>query len=348
MSVTNDDLKVDPTLDYVNRLVNGTDHDDDDDEFHVSITNSPTTCHPAYGSSSSPTFAVRFLLEQRMERLEKMVCAVFDAVRQVSHQIYSVDTKLADLVAQSTVNALTVAQQQGLLSNPDSNESLERALGRNNSNVQIQFGRQCNDSSKIVNALNQSRQIDAHESEGDGTRRYTWDDRFEELKHYKEQHGHCNVPQIYERGLGTWVSQQRAQYKRFKSGKTSSMTKRRQQKLDSLGFSWSLRKRHSWDERYNELKAFSEANDGSCDVQNEGDFKALWTWCQKQRAAHRRSVEGKGPRIPKERMMKMEQIGFNWHLPVESVSISSTGSTSVSSSQLSVDSRLSLELSRTD
>ena len=85
MSVTNEDFKMDPTLDYVKRIVNGTDHDDDD-EFHVSITNSPTT--PAYGSSS-PTLAVRFLLEHRLERLEKIVCATFDAVRQVSHQIYS-------------------------------------------------------------------------------------------------------------------------------------------------------------------------------------------------------------------------------------------------------------------
>jgi hypothetical protein len=270
----------------------------------------------------------------------------------LSTMLSSVDTKLADLVAQSTVNALTVAQQQGLFStDTNSNESLERALGRNNSNIQIQFGRQCNDSSSnsIINVLNQARQMDAHESEqGDGARRYTWDDRFEELRHYKEQHGHCNVPQIYERGLGTWVSQQRAQYKRFRSGKTSSMTKRRQQQLEKLGFAWSLRKRHSWDERYNELKAFSETNDGSCDVQNEGDFKALWTWCQKQRAAYRKSVEGKGPMIPKERLAKMEQIGFNWFLPVESVSISSTGSISVSSSQISTDSPESPELPRVD
>jgi Helicase associated domain. len=266
----------------------------------------------------------------------------------------SVDTKLADLVAQSTVNALTVAQQQGLFSSTNSTttESLERALGRNNSNIQIQFGRQCKDSSNMVkNVLNnQARQMDSthHESEGDGARRYTWDDRFEELRLYKEQHGHCNVPQVYERGLGTWVSQQRAQFKRFKSGKTSSMTTRRQQQLEKLGFVWSLRKRHSWGERYNELKAFSDANDGSCDVQNEGDFKALWTWCQKQRAAYRKSAEGKGPVIPKERVLKMEQIGFNWLLPVESVSISSTGSTSVSSSQISVDSPLSVELSHMD
>lgn len=88
MSVTNEDFKVDPTLEYVNRIVNGTDNDDEDDEFQVSITNSPTTPHPAYGSCS-PTIAVRYVLEQRMERLEKMVCATFDAVRQVSHQIYS-------------------------------------------------------------------------------------------------------------------------------------------------------------------------------------------------------------------------------------------------------------------
>lgn len=255
-------------------------------------------------------------------------------------------------MARSTVNALTMAQQQGLALNSDnSKDTIERAIGCNNSNIQIQIGRKSNDSlmtRKVVLKSSSLSQMDVNETEGDGSRKSTWDERFEELKFYKGKYGHCNVPQLYESGLGTWVSAQRSQYKRFKSGKTSSMTKKRQQDLEELGFAWSLRKRHSWEERFNELKAFSEANDGSCDVQNEGELKGLWAWCQKQRVAYKTSAEGKGPIIPRERVLKMEEIGFNWLLPIESVSISSSGSTSESSSQITADSPLSAEHCKMD
>lgn len=85
-----DAIKVDPTLEYVNSIVNGTENEDDEDEFHVSITNSPTPSRPPASECRSPNVEVRFAVsEQRMDRLESMICATFDAVRQVSHQIYS-------------------------------------------------------------------------------------------------------------------------------------------------------------------------------------------------------------------------------------------------------------------
>ena len=133
------------------------------------------------------------------------------------------------------------------------------------------------------------------------------------------------------------MSVQRSQDKQFKNGKTTSMTKERRRALETLGFTWTLRKRHSWQERFDQLKSFSRAK-GSCDVLNEGKNKGLWTWCQSQRAVYRKGVEGRGVAIPKERIAMMETIGFNWTLPVESVSVSSTGSTSTSSSPITQDS----------
>ena len=144
------------------------------------------------------------------------------------------------------------------------------------------------------------------------TRRLSWNERFEELKRYKESNGHCDVPQIYDTGLGTWVSAQRSQFKRYVVGKTSSMTHQRKAALDKLGFSWSLRKRFSWEERFSELKHFSQTHGGSCDVPNEGDYKPLWTWCQNQKQAYKRGKEGKSHPVPMERITLMEQIGFKW------------------------------------
>ena len=59
-----------------------------------------------------------------------------------------------------------------------------------------------------------------------------WNQRFEELKDYKKQFGHCNVPWKYKANpqLGTWVAHQRS--------RTSN--ERRRAKLESIGFEWSV------------------------------------------------------------------------------------------------------------
>jgi hypothetical protein len=142
--------------------------------------------------------------------------------------------------------------------------------------------------------------------------RRSWGERFQELKHYREVNGHCNVPQVYETGLGAWVSSQRAQYKRYTAGKSSSINSERVHRLQHIGFSWSLRKRLSWEERFLELKHFSETNGGSCNVPNDRYYKQLWQWCQNQRQTYRRGSEGKGPLFAPGRVQLMESIGFQW------------------------------------
>jgi len=72
-------------------------------------------------------------------------------------------------------------------------------------------------------------------------RNNTWGIRFEELKQYIQDHGHCNVSRStgdHER-LGTWLHTQRKAYKLalrtdFKAG----MTKQRMKLLESVGVEW--------------------------------------------------------------------------------------------------------------
>ena len=67
-------------------------------------------------------------------------------------------------------------------------------------------------------------------------RRRSWDESFELLKAYKDEHGHCRVPQRAEFGgfkLGAWVSTQRGAHK---AGKLSENQRTR---LDDIGFCWS-------------------------------------------------------------------------------------------------------------
>jgi len=72
--------------------------------------------------------------------------------------------------------------------------------------------------------------------------RIPWEDRLEELKQYKAEHGDCHVPQHYSKNksLGEWVSTQRKQYKLYMKGEASSMTRSRALALQEIGFKWSI------------------------------------------------------------------------------------------------------------
>ena len=68
-----------------------------------------------------------------------------------------------------------------------------------------------------------------------------WDGMIMELVQYKEKHGDCLVPFIYEdnKHLGFWVSRQRTQYNDYyQKGIKSTLTKEKVEQLDGLGFSW--------------------------------------------------------------------------------------------------------------
>eukprot|EP00934_Nitzschia_sp_Nitz4_P007236 Nitzschia sp. Nitz4//scaffold110_size71422//817//1740//NITZ4_005861-RA/size71422-processed-gene-0.66-mRNA-1//-1//CDS//3329533050//7226//frame0 len=69
-----------------------------------------------------------------------------------------------------------------------------------------------------------------------------WFERLEDLKQYRLQHGHCNVPSNYEdRPLAIWVKCQRRQMKLFTRGQKSTMNAERINALDVLGFDWNPR-----------------------------------------------------------------------------------------------------------
>lgn len=87
---------------------------------------------------------------------------------------------------------------------------------------------------------------DSHES--------TWERRFNELKKFVEENGHCKIPTTLDgyRQLATWVRSQRRQYKRYCNGNDSCMPLERILKLTSVGFDWRL-----WKELYISILAIN-------------------------------------------------------------------------------------------
>jgi cobalamin biosynthesis protein CobT len=64
--------------------------------------------------------------------------------------------------------------------------------------------------------------------------RVTWQDRYNELLHYRSQHGNCNVPQQYKtnHSLGIWVDKQRQKHKK------GDMSEEHQNLLNAIDFEW--------------------------------------------------------------------------------------------------------------
>jgi hypothetical protein len=131
-----------------------------------------------------------------------------------------------------------------------------------------------------------------------------WNLRFQQLVEYKKANGECNVStkDIQNIELARWVGKQR------EAKNKSVLTEERERKLNSLGFAWSLKgcNNANWDVRFRQLMEYKEA---------VGDFSVpkifipnppLGHWVQEQRQAK------KSQRLIKERLEKLNSIGFDW------------------------------------
>ncbi|CAB9502456.1 helicase [Seminavis robusta] len=75
-------------------------------------------------------------------------------------------------------------------------------------------------------------------------RHLMWEVRFAELRDFKHNYGHAQVPIGWEQNvqLANWVSTQRQEYKNLIKGKTSRLNDNRVSLLNSLGFAWELQR----------------------------------------------------------------------------------------------------------
>ena len=141
-----------------------------------------------------------------------------------------------------------------------------------------------------------------------------WNAMFERLKEYKEEHGDCLMPQKYAEDpkLGTWVATQR------KVSTVDDKTKQeRRDKLNSIGFVWSVRevgrsskRDKAWNDKFERLVRYKQEH-GDCLVpQNYKEYKgdtllpSLGTWVRTQR-------QGRNDLDPG-RISRLESIGFVW------------------------------------
>ena len=80
-----------------------------------------------------------------------------------------------------------------------------------------------------------------------------WKKQYNTLLEYIKEHNHCNVPTTAGHSkLSKWVGKQREEYKKFVNKQSSQLSKYRIDKLNEVGFQWSLQQWTviPWEDRF--------------------------------------------------------------------------------------------------
>lgn len=157
----------------------------------------------------------------------------------------------------------------------------------------------------------------------------TWTKRLEELKEYKEQHGHTNVPRHYTANpkLGRWVDTQRTSHRLLQLGKSSPLTQERSDMLNDIGFEWSpsentikgntksnkatKTKYTPWQVRYEELQRF-KAEYGHVLVDHK---TKLGEWVRAQRRQYNLLMKGAKSSLTSTRLALLKELGVFEYQP---------------------------------
>ena len=136
----------------------------------------------------------------------------------------------------------------------------------------------------------------------------TFEDHIDELKAFKELHGHIRVTNALDRKLAGFCMSMREARRNPESGRMT-ITEERIKALNDLGFKWKNALKQSFEERVEQLEAFKEVH-GHLRVVNAVD-KNLAAFCNSMREARRNPASGRMI-ITKERIKALDDLGFGW------------------------------------
>ena len=214
------------------------------------------------------------------------------------------DTAAADEVVSSlAVPATTVTKDDPTSSSDDEDEMLGQLIYNSSRTAQLRREQQ------------QQRQDNAKEEEVHKKKRIykSFEQRMDELRAYKEKHGHTNVKEKEDKSLYEYCSSMRRARKHPEKSKTI-ITDDRIASLNALGFNWSVKEhvaKKSFKQRIEDLREYKEKH-GHINVRKSDD-KSLYDFCRKMRQS-RKHPEKASMLINDERRASLDTLGFEWKL----------------------------------
>jgi hypothetical protein len=147
-------------------------------------------------------------------------------------------------------------------------------------------------------------------------------DHIDELKTYKEKHGHLKVRHEKDASLYDFCANVRRSRRAIITGKGkiyNRLDDGRIAALDAVGFEWEMgagatrTKDDSFIFRVEELKAHKEKH-GHLNIRKK-ENRSLYDFCRHMREARRAIISGKGShrKLTEDRIAALDAIGFNWN-----------------------------------
>ena len=93
------------------------------------------------------------------------------------------------------------------------------------------------------------------------------------------------------------------------------MTQERIERLESIAFQWGVTLSAEWGTTFNELVAYKDSHEGSCNVpQRYAENPKLGNWVSTQRKQYKKFQQDPSTsQITQERIERLESIGFEWN-----------------------------------
>ncbi|MEO5571944.1 MAG: Helicase associated domain protein [Bacteroidia bacterium] len=134
----------------------------------------------------------------------------------------------------------------------------------------------------------------------------SWNNFFQKLMEFKNEHGHCNAPNGFKKDsvtLGSWVGNQRQNYKKGRLSPDKVM------QLNIEGFEWSLEYKveENWMKQYEIVKTYKEKY-GHCNVPKRGEFAFTGRWIITIRQEYKKG------KLDVQKIKLLNELGFEWDL----------------------------------
>ena len=148
----------------------------------------------------------------------------------------------------------------------------------------------------------------------------SWLSKLELLRQYREQNGHCQVPELYVIDgvkLGSWLQWQRREYKKHSEGTPSSMTAERIDALNAVGADWVSNNRTGktggeakWQSKLELVRQFRQQHGHArVPIKYEIDGVRLGFWLNFQKFQYKKHMQGKPSQLTQERIDGLEAVG---------------------------------------
>ena len=137
-----------------------------------------------------------------------------------------------------------------------------------------------------------------------------FEDQMEDLKRFKETHGHANVSIREDKSLGQFCSKTR--HTRKNPGNGKQLTDERISAFDALGFNWMSKEyvTRSFDERIEDLNEYKKTH-GHVNV-NRHEDSSLYEFIVGVRHSLKQFEKDGRRKLTKERIARLDALGFEW------------------------------------